>query len=423
MNDMKTRNNQYLSPVLGRYHEIEFKNGKGCYLYDTQDTPYLDFSSGIAVTSTGHCHPTVVKAIQDQAATLIHPCIGMGYYDPPLKLAQTLSELMGGGYQSFFTQSGSESNEAAIKLAKYVTKRPRLIAFKGGFHGRTLATISLTTSKEKYRKGYDPLLEGIDFFPYPYAYRCPWGSTVESECLTQALSALENSPLFTDQVAAVIVEPILGEGGYVPMPKPFMQALAKKCKEKGILLIVDEIQSGIARTGTWIYSQQLGIEPDIITLAKGLASGMPLGVCMAKTELMSQWSPGAHGGTYGSNPVTCAAANATLEVLKTQIQNIPDLGKKALSFLHEQLDQTDYVGDIRGTGLMIGIEIVTDKKSKTPDTEKMKQILNSCREKGLIVIACGIHDNVIRIIPPLIIDLKTLIDGLSLLVGVIHESN
>lgn len=423
MAKFKERNNAVLSPVLGRYHHIEFKSGKGCYLYDTEGKKYLDFASGIAVASTGHCHDTVVKAIKDQAETLIHPCIGLGYYEGPIRLAELLAEKIGSDYQSFFTQSGTEANEAAIKLAKYVTKRQKLLALKGGFHGRTLGALSVTTSKEKYRDGYEPLLPGISFLNYPYTYRCPWNTSSKEACIQAGVEEIEKSPLFNKDVAAIILEPMLGEGGYVFMEEAYLKAIEKRCKEEGILIIADEIQTGVARSGTWTYIEQLNVKPDIITLAKGLASGMPLGVCLARKELMSKWSPGAHGGTYGGNPVTTAAGIATLNVLSPLLPDIKELGETALNYLHQTLDQLSCVGEIRGKGLLIGIEIVKDKKSKDPDPEKMKQILEACKAKNLLLISCGLHDNVIRIIPPLIIDKKTLLEGLEIIQKVIHESN
>lgn len=417
------RANQALSSVSSHYTQLEIVRGEGCYLYDAQGRGYLDFSSGVGVVSTGHCHPKVVKAIQDQAATLIHACIGVVYYDPPIRLAEKLGQILGPGLDSvFFVQSGSEAIESAIKLAKYITKKHKIVAFKGGFHGRTLGALSLTTSKEKYRDGYAPLLEGVQFFPYPYCYRCPWGKDSAScevfckEELTAYFDQLDN------QVAAVIIEPILGEGGYTSAPEAFLKHLHALCKEKGILLIFDEIQTGFGKTGHWFAFQKLGIVPDIIALAKGIGSGLPLGACVASKTLMSQWTPGAHGGTYGGNPVTCAAGVATLEVLESHLENISTLGKKAFSFLQDQLRQSPAVGDLRAEGLMIGIEFIKPH-TKEPNPEFMKQVMGHCLEKGLIVISCGLHDNVIRLVPPLVIDEDTLIKGLTILTEVIRGNS
>ena len=283
---LQERSTSSLAKVLGRYHHIEFVKGEGNELIDSNGKRYIDMSSGLAVCSTGHCHPKVADAIAEKARTLIHPCIGNGHYEPPVKLAETINALLSDktDYAAFFSQSGSDANEAAIKLARYVTKRPNIVAFKGGFHGRTLGALSLTTSKMKYREGYEPLLQNIDFFDYPYTYRCPWGESSPEASKKAAITALKSSPLFNDQVAAVIIEPALGEAGYVPAPPAFLEALRDLCNQHGILLIFDEVQTGFARTGKWFGFQPTSVEPDIITLAKGIASGMPLGACFAKGQ-------------------------------------------------------------------------------------------------------------------------------------------
>ncbi len=415
-----------LSPVSAHATEIEVSHGKGCYLVDTKGKAYLDFTSGLGVCSTGHCHPEVVSAIQNQAASLIHGCLGIVYYEPPIALAEKIGQILGGSETNltsiFFTQSGSEAMETAIKLAKYVTKKHKLVAFRGGFHGRTLGALSVTTSKEKYRAGYEPLLEGVSFFPYPYCYRCPWGrerATCEVYCadheLAPYLEALDN------QVAAVIIEPVLGEGGYTFAPKEFIQKLVQKCREKGILVIFDEIQSGIGKTGTWFAFQQLDVAPDIVTIAKGIGSGLPLGACVSTPEIMNQWTKGAHGGTYGGNPVTCAAGLASLKVIEKALPAVAGLGKLVLERLQSELKDHPFVGEIRGQGLMIGIELVTDKVAKTPGVELVKTVLKKCLDQYLIVVSCGIEDNVIRLIPPLTITESELHKGLDILISVIHE--
>ncbi len=415
-----SRANVALSPVSGHYTQLEIVRGEGCYLYDRAGTGYLDFSSGIGVCSTGHCHPQVVAAIQTQAATLIHACIGVVYYEPPVALAEALGRILGHGLDSvFFTQSGSEAIETAIKLAKYVTKKSKLIAFRGGFHGRTLGALSITTSKDKYRQGYEPLLAGVSFFPYPYTYRCPFG---ESDSLSDARCIRELEHFFTTldtDVAAVIIEPLMGEGGYVPAPHAFLITLARLCKEQGILLIFDEIQSGFGKTGSWFYFQQLGVIPDIITLAKGIGSGLPLGACVSTSAIMSQWTTGAHGGTYGGNPVTCAAGLATIEVLEAVLPSIPSLAQFAETRLRDALSAHPNVGDIRTTGLMIGIELVLDKATKAPAPDLTKAIMARCLDEKLIIISCGLHDNVIRLIPPLISDWVTLEKGLNIFIDIL----
>jgi 4-aminobutyrate aminotransferase len=420
---LQERSTSSLAKVLGRYHHIEFVKGEGNELIDSNGKRYIDMSSGLAVCSTGHCHPKVSEAIATQAHTLIHPCIGNGHYEPPVQLAETINALLSDktDYSAFFSQSGSDANEAAIKLARYVTKRPNIVAFKGGFHGRTLGALSLTTSKMKYREGYEPLLPNIDFFDYPYTYRCPWGESSPEASTEAAIKALESSPLFNDNVAAVIIEPALGEAGYVPAPKAFLEALRKRCDEFGIILIFDEVQTGFARTGKWFGFQHANVEPDIITLAKGIASGMPLGACFAKTEIMDKWPPGAHGGTFGANPVSCAAANATIDVLKEHINDVAPLSKEAFALLKNELKDHQHVGDIRGYGYFIGIEWVKDKTTKEPYPEIIGKLLNASREAGILIISCGLHDNVIRLIPPITMDKDTLLSTLKRLCTIFND--
>ena len=422
-NSLTNRSKSILSNVIGRFFDIEISHGKGAYLYDIHNTPYLDFGAGIAVTSTGHCHPEVVKAIQDQAATLIHPCIATGHYEPPIALAEKLTSILSQTtpLSVFFNQSGSEAIETAIKLARYVTKKTKLIAFEGGFHGRTYGALSLTTSKRKYWEGYGQLLSDIDFFPYPNTYRCPWGTTNKEDSIKESINQLINSPLFNDSVAAIIIEPILGEGGYIPAPTAFLKALEKICKKQNILIIFDEIQSGIGRTGKWFDCQHHNIDADIITTAKGIGSGMPLAACVAKKELMDQWTVGAHGGTYGSNPVTCAAGLATLNVIEKILPNIPVLSNKAMTILHKNLNSHPFVGDIRGKGLMIGIEFVKDKTTKEPYPDIISTILTQCLKQHLIVMSCGVHNNVIRLMPPLICTEEEIKKGLHILCKVIND--
>ena len=419
---LQKRSSDALAKVLGRYHQIEFSKGEGNTLTDIHGKTYTDLSSGLAVCSTGHCHPKVVAAICEQAQTLIHPCIGNGHYQAPVQLAETINHLLSKttDYSAFFGQSGSDANEAAIKLATYTSKRSKIVAFKGGFHGRTLGALSLTTSKMKYREGYESLLSDVDFFDYPYTYRCPWEQSTPEASAQAAIAALESSPLFNDQVAAVIIEPALGEAGYSPAPIAFLEALRKVCDKHGILLIFDEVQTGFGRTGKWFAFQHTSIEPDIITLAKGIASGMPLSACFVKKEIMDKWLPGAHGGTFGANPVSCAAANATLQVISEHIDSIPEISKKAFTLLRTELNDHPQVGDIRGYGYFIGIEFVKDKVSKKPYPEIISSLLNEAREQGVLIISCGLHDNVIRLIPPLSMDEATLLSSFKTVTDIIN---
>lgn len=416
------RAKRVISPVLGHYSDLEVQYGHGCYLVDFQNREYLDFACGIAVTSTGHCHPDVVAGIQAQAGKLLHASIGIAYYEPYVALAEKLGALLGDPLTSvFFCQSGSEAIEAAIKLAKYTSHKHGLVAFKGGFHGRTLGSLSITTSKMKYRDGYEPLLPYVDLTPYPYCFRCPYGKT-QASCELHCLSAFESQIASkSDSIAAVVIEPVLGEGGYVPAPPGFLAGLKTICQKHNILLIFDEIQTGFGRTGEWFCFQKEGVIPDIIVLAKGIASGMPLGACVASPELMSKWTTGAHGSTYGGNPVSCAAGLATLQVLESYVPQITELSKKGSAFLRTALADSSVVGDIRVSGLMFGIEFVKDRESNIPNPEFIKPLIKTCLDRQLITIACGVHDNVIRLIPPLIISETELIKGLQLFTEAIYE--
>ena len=414
MMQLVERANTVLSPVLGHYTQLEIERGEGPYLIDFEGNRYLDFGAGIAVASTGHCHPKVVNAIHAQSQRLIHACAGVAYYSTNIDLADQLGKLLGQPLSSvFFTQSGTEAVEAAIKLAKYTTKKQGLISFKGGFHGRTLGALSVTTSKEKYRQGYDLPLDSVHVFPYPYFYRfdSPYNQ-LDSYLL--ALDQFFDS--LDDSIAAAIIEPVLGEGGYVPAPPEVLRKIQDHCCSRNILLIFDEIQTGFGRTGKWFSFHHTDVMPDIVTLAKGIASGLPLGACVASPELMSNWTTGAHGGTYGGNPVTCAAALATIEVVSECLPDISRLGTLALDYLNSELSNVPYVGDIRGQGLMIGIELVRDSHTQMPASDFTKDVMNRCLENKLIVLSCGIEDNVLRLMPPLIVSEDTLMNGLSILV-------
>jgi 4-aminobutyrate aminotransferase len=379
MKKMKDRAKKVLSPVLGRYFpDFEVEKGKGCHLYGTDGRKYLDFSAGIAVCSTGHAHPHVVAAAQKQIKKLIHICIGIAYYEPYVALAEKLSKIVPiKNAQFFFCQSGSEAVEAAIKLAKYASKKPGLVAIRGGFHGRTLGALSLTTSKMKYREGYEPLV------PKVYIAK-------------QDLPALENIFKAKD-TAAVIVEPIWGEGGYVVMPAKFMRGLRKLCDKYNVLLIFDEVQTGMGRTGKWFAAQHFGVRPDILCMAKGIASGFPLGAIAASDKIMKKWSPGAHGGTFGGNPVCCAGAIATLEVIQKEklLQNASKLGAYLKNELTKLQGSYPIIKEVRGLGLMIGVDF--------KDSAVTKKIMNLCLQNGLVLISTGADGTVIRFVPPLIV--------------------
>ncbi len=377
-------------PVLGRYYaDFEIKSAKGCYIFATDGKKYLDFSSGIATTVVGHCHPKVVAAASDQLKKLIHICIGVALYEPYIKLAEELGKVVPiKDAQPFLCQSGSEAAESALKLAKYVTKKPGIICFKGCFHGRTLGALSVTTSKMKYREGYEPLL--------PNVHIVDWDIAEVEEVICE------------NDIAAVILEPILGEGGYIEIPPEFLKKLRKICTKYKVLFICDEIQSGFGRTGKWFAIEHAGVVPDIMTLAKGLASGFPLGACVASKEIMAKWSPGAHGGTYGGNPVCCAASVATIDVIKKNklVANSAKLGKHLKSKLKDLKIDFPQIKQIRGVGLMIGVDF--------KDNQIVKKILNYCLDHKLVLISTGADGTVIRFVPALNVTKKQINTALSI---------
>ncbi len=422
MGILKEKAKKYISPVLGKYFpDLEVASGEGTYLYDTDGKRYIDFTCGIGVTNTGHCHPKVVKAITKQASQLIHICAGIAHYESHVKLAERLVGLLPFKEASVvFSQSGSEAVEASLKLAKYVTKKNKLVAFTHSFHGRTLGALSVTY-KEKYKKGYEGwLIEDIIRLEYPYYFH---NNSIEyNEYVYQCISNFKKAILENTDIAAVIIEPILGEGGYVPAPVEFIQELRKFTEEQGILLIFDEVQSGFGRTGTMFAMEHYDVVPDIVALAKGIASGMPLGACVAKKELMDQWSTSAHGGTYIGNPVSCAASLATISAIEEEgmLENAYETGKLIMALLNEAKKTLPVIGDVRGVGLMIGIEFI-DPNTKQANPDLVKKIKFKALEKGLILITCGDSDQVIRIIPALIITKPQAKEAIDILISAIKD--
>jgi len=398
---------QYVSPSYTRDYPLVAKRGQGALVEDVDGNTFLDFAAGIAVVSTGHCHPEVVAAIQKQAAELIHMS-GTDFYYPCLaELAERLASIAPGQEPKrvYFGNSGAEAIEAAIKLAKYHTKRDKLVGFHGAFHGRTIGALSLTASRAIQRKGFGTLLSGVFHMPFPDTYRGTYG--VRPECASaDCLSYLENE-LFRrrvdpEEVAAIFIEPIQGEGGYLPAPVEFLQDLERVCRKYGILLVADEVQSGMGRTGKWWAVEHAGIEPDIICTAKGIASGMPLGAVIARASVMD-WTPGAHASTFGGNPVCIAAAMATLRLLEREyIANAARMGELILSRTADWRERHKIVGDIRGRGLMIGIEFVRDQETKVKAPDLRNRIVQTAFRKGLLVLGSG--DTTLRLCPPLIID-------------------
>ena len=343
------RSKSCLSNVLGHATQLEIERGDGCYLIDYSGSKYLDFGAGIAVNATGHCHPDVVNAIKQQSEKLLHGCAGVIYYDQNIDLAEQLGVICGGNLNSvFFTQSGTEAVEAALKCATYVRNKKSIVVFKGSFHGRTIGSLSVTTSNKKYLDRYPMAYKKI-MLEYPYFFRNFSPLNDEDNYLNylkQELSLIDST-----EVAAVLIEPVLGEGGYVPAPTSVLTALRDWCNETGVLLIFDEIQSGIGRTGEWFCYQHHNVMPDILTIAKGIASGLPLGACISTQQIMDQWTTGSHGGTYGGNPLSCVAGSSTLQVIEPILNDVLVLGNHALDRLKNELMDHPNIGDIRGTGI------------------------------------------------------------------------
>lgn len=409
-----------LSPVLKQATPVTVEHGSGCYLHGTDGRRYLDFTAGIGVTSTGHCHPKVVAAAQAQVATLIHGQYTTVMHKPLLELTERLGAVLPEGLDAlFFASSGSEAVEAALRLARQATGRPNVIAFHGGFHGRTVATASMTTSGTRFSAGFSPLMSGVHVAPFPTAYRYGW---TEEEATAFALRELDfifatlTSPAET---AAFIVEPVLGEGGYIPGNREFFRGLRERADEHGIVLIFDEIQTGFGRTGKFFGHQHFDVQPDVITIAKGLASGFPLSGIAASQELMSKAWSGSQGGTYGGNAVSCAAALATLEVIQSEnlVDNAAARGTQLLSGV--QAMDSKLVGDIRGLGLLVGSEFTTaDGK---PDRETATTAQQLAARKGLLLLTCGPYMNVVRMIPPLIVTESQIDDALAIWSDVLAE--
>src|SRR5271165_6027363 len=397
-----------ISPSYTRSYPMVAKRGRGIVVEDVDGNEFLDFSAGIAVTSPGHCHPEVVAAIQKQAGELIHMSGTDFYYEQLVTLAERLSRVapMKGPHKIYYGNSGAEAVEAALKLARYHTKRQNVIAFLGAFHGRTMGALSLTASKPQQKRRFAPMVPGVTHVRYPDVYRGCMGGAQEAEAFALGCASYIEEKLFKtilppEEVAAIFVEPIQGEGGYVVAPTVFMQELRRICDRHGILLVADEVQSGVGRTGKWWAIEHTGVEPDIVCIAKGIASGMPLSVTMSKAEIMD-WVPGSHASTFGGNPVAIAAALATLDVLEREgLKNAEVVGRHMLERMAEWPRTLDLVGDVRGRGLMLGVEIVSDKKARTADPEQRDRILQLAFERGVLMLGCG--PNTIRLAPPLIV--------------------
>jgi 4-aminobutyrate aminotransferase len=415
----------HVSPVWGRAvpASLVAERGEGAYLFTTGGRRLLDFTSGIGVTNTGHAHPRVVAAIQQQAARLLHGQMNIVYHPPLLQLIEELRTLLPSTLDSFFfSNSGAEILEAAVKLAKHTTRRPNVIVFSGSFHGRTHLTMAMTTSKTIYRAGYQPLVPGIFVAPFPYAYKYGWDEDTTVDYCLKELKFLLKSQTAPEETAAVVIEPVLGEGGYVPPPARFMQALRELCSHYGILLVADEVQSGFGRTGRWFAFEHFGIVPDILAMAKGLASGLPLSGLAASADLMAKWTPGAHGGTYGGNAVACAAAVASIQVMRDEHlpENSERLGGVLQAGLRQLQEDHPEIGDVRGLGLMVASEFTTPRGE--PWTDRAKAVVKEALDRDLMLLTCGSYDNTIRWIPPLIVTAQQIKDAWATFAGALDAA-
>ena len=395
---------RFVSPSYTRDYPLVIARGEGAVVEDVDGNVFLDCAAGIAVNSTGVSHPDVVKAIADQAAKFIHMSGTDFYYEPQVRLAEELASLVpiAGDVRTFFGNSGTEATEAAIKVSRYFTKRSNIIAFLGSFHGRSLGALSLTSSKSIQRRGFGPLLPGVYHAPYPDVYR--FNGSAEA-CAEASLSFIRDQILVhltsADEVAAVVVEPIQGEGGYVVPPQAFLQGLRELTKQHGMMLVLDEVQSGMGRTGKMFAAEHFDVKADVVNIAKGIASGLPLGITCARADVMS-WPPGAHASTFGGNPVSCAAALVTIKLLREKyVENAATVGEYMMGALRELQNKHAIVGDVRGRGLMIGVELVRDRKTKERAVEERGAVVQAMFRRGVLILGAG--RNAIRFAPPLVI--------------------
>jgi 4-aminobutyrate aminotransferase len=414
---MLKRDSAVISPSYPRDYPFAMDHGKGSWLWDVDGNRFLDFMAGIAVNSTGHSHPEVVKVIQEQAEKFLHISSDF-YHQGMVELGEKLDEIapMHEAAVTFMTNSGTEAVETALKLARYHTGRTNFIGFTGGFHGRTMGAVTMTASKSLYHRGFYPLMNGVLHAPFPNPYR-PILERKQGEDYGQTVVRYIEEQLFrqvvpAEEVAGILVEPIQGEGGYVVPPEGFFPALRALCDKHGIMLIADEVQSGMGRTGKWWAIENFGVEPDIFTSAKGIASGVPLGACVARRSIMT-WERGSHGNTYGGNPLACAAALKTIELIEREyMQNATEVGQYALDALAEIAARHPSIGEVRGIGLMIGVEFVTDKVSKEPADKLRDAVVHNAYERGLLLLGCA--KSVIRIAPPLSMSKSEMDDGLKI---------
>ncbi|HMS00002.1 MAG TPA: aminotransferase class III-fold pyridoxal phosphate-dependent enzyme [Anaerolineales bacterium] len=406
----------HMTPAWSRIFNFVADRAEGSYIYTDDGRKLLDFTCGIGVTNTGHCHPKVVEAIREQAGSFIHAQANIVIHKPMLQLIEELRKISPPSIDSFyFANSGAEALENAVKIAKVVTGRPNVIVFNGSFHGRTHATMSLTTSKTIYRAGFAPLMAGVYVAPFPYAYAMDMTEEQASQHCLEQLEYLLASQTAPKETAAILIESVLGEGGYVVPPTSFMKGLREICDKHGIMLIFDEVQSGFGRTGKWFALEHFDVIPDIITAAKGIASGMPLSGVFTRTDIMKKVDTGSIGGTYGGNAIACAAGVATIRAMRDEnmLENATDKGIQLMTGLRKLQEEYPQIGDVRGKGLMIGTEF-TANGNRAKEKQMVKDVIHSAEEKGMLLLSCGTYDNTVRWIPPLNVTSEQVNDGLKI---------
>jgi len=409
-----------LSPLLKQATPVVVDHGEGVYLYDVDGNRHLDFTAGIGVTSTGHCHPRVVEAAREQVGKLIHGQYTTVMHQPLLELTEKLGDVLPSGLDSlFFANSGSEAVEAALRLSRQATGRPNVIVFQGGFHGRTVAAASMTTSGTRFSAGISPLMAGVHVAPFPYAFHYGWDEQTATKFALRELDYLFATVCAPNETAAFFIEPVLGEGGYVPANTEFMAGLRERADAHGILLVMDEIQTGFGRTGKFWGHEHFDVHPDIVLIAKGLASGFPLSGIAASKELMAKAWPGSQGGTYGGNAVSCAAAVATLGVIQDEglVENAAERGRQLLDGARLIGDKTPGIGDVRGLGLLVGSEFTKPDGEADPATAAAAQ--KAAAAKGLLLLTCGAYMNVVRMVPPLVVNAEQIEDALRIWADVV----
>jgi 4-aminobutyrate aminotransferase len=414
----------HMTPALSRIFNFVADHAEGAYIYTDDGRKLLDFTCGIGVTNTGHCHPKVVEAIREQAGSFLHAQANIVIHKPMLTLIEELRRIVPPAMDSFFfANSGAEALENAVKIAKAATGRQNIIVFNGSFHGRTHATMALTTSKTGYRTGFGPLPAGIYVSPFPYAFRLGMSEEKASAYALEQLEYLLASQTAPRDTAAILIESVLGEGGYVVPPASFMKGLREICDRHGIMLIFDEVQSGFGRTGKWFALEHFGVIPDIITAAKGIASGMPLSAVFSRADIMKKLDVGSIGGTYGGNAVACASAVATIRAMRDEkmLENAVERGEQLVTGLRKFQEEYSQIGDVRGKGLMIGTEFIVEGR---PDKAKpmVKEIIHHAEERNLLLLSCGTYDNIVRWIPPLNVTSEQVNDGLKIFSDSLKET-